>query len=70
MPIEKKSSGVKSGERGAQEIGPPLPIDKINYLQMLKNYFYPIMQRKRLNIKMIFQQDGALPHFPKKFVHG
>ena len=25
-PRRKKSSGAKSGERGAQEIGPPLPI--------------------------------------------
>ena len=24
------------------------------------------MQRKRLNIKMIFQQDGTLSHFPKE----
>ena len=32
---------------------------------MLKNYFYPTMQRKRLNNKMIFQQDGAPPHLSK-----
>ncbi|CAF1240464.1 unnamed protein product [Didymodactylos carnosus] len=37
-----------------------------NYLQMLKNYFFPIMQRKRLHNKMIFQQDGAPPHFSKE----
>ena len=36
-----------------------------NYLQMLKSYFYPTMQRKRLNNKMIFQQDSAPPHFSK-----
>ena len=36
------------------------------YLQMLKNDFYPIMQRKRLNTKMIFRQDGVPPHFSKE----
>ena len=35
--------------------------------QMLKNYFYPIMQRKRLCNKMIFQQDDVPPHFSKEF---
>ena len=44
-------------------------VNRQNYLQMLKNYFYPTMQRKRLNNKMIFQQDDAPPIFPK-FVHG
>jgi hypothetical protein len=33
---------------------------------MLKNYFYPIIQRKRLNSQIIFQQDGAPPHFSKE----
>ena len=32
---------------------------------MLKNYFYPTMRRKRLNNKMIFQQDGVPSHFSK-----
>jgi hypothetical protein len=36
-------------------------VSQHNYLHMLKNYFYPIMKRKRLNDTMIFQ---------KKFVHG
>ena len=40
-------------------------INRQNYLQMLKNYFYPPMRRKKLNNKMIFQQDGAPPHFSK-----
>ena len=40
-------------------------VNRQNYLQMLKNYFYPTMQRKRLNNKMIFQQDGAPLHFSK-----
>ena len=40
-------------------------VNRQNYLQMLKNYFYPTMQRKRLNNKMIFQQDGVSPHFSK-----
>ena len=40
-------------------------VNRPNYLQILKNYFYPTMQRKRLNNKMIFRQDGVLPHFSK-----
>ena len=38
-------------------------VNRRNYLQMLKSYPYSIMQRKRLNSKMFFQQDGVLPHF-------
>ena len=41
-------------------------VNRHNYLQILKNYFYPIMQRQRLNNKMIFQQDGAPSHFSKE----
>jgi hypothetical protein len=40
-------------------------VNQHNYLGTLKNYFYPIIQRKRLNNKIIFPQDGALPHFSK-----
>ena len=40
-------------------------VNRQNYLQILKNYFSPTMQGKRLNNKMIFQQDGAPSHFPK-----
>ncbi len=31
-PHKKKSNGVKSGERGAHEIGPPLPIHRSSNL--------------------------------------
>ena len=41
-------------------------VNRQNYLRILKNYFYPTMQRRRLNNKMIFQQDGAPPHFSKE----
>ena len=41
-------------------------VNRQNYLQILKNYFYPIMQRQRLNNKMIFQQDDTPPHFSKE----
>ena len=34
-----------------------------NYLQMC---FYPIMEIKKLNNKLIFQQDGAPPYFSKE----
>ena len=40
-------------------------VNRQDYLQMLKNYFYPTMRRKGFNNKMIFQQDGAPPHFSK-----
>jgi hypothetical protein len=34
-----------------------------NYLAMLKEYFFPILQRQRLTKKIIFQQDGAPAHY-------
>ena len=30
---------------------------------MLKNYFHPILNRKRIVRRIIFQQDGAPPHY-------
>jgi len=41
-------------------------VNQYNYFHMLKNYFYPIIQRKRLTNKIIFQQDGSPPHFSKE----
>ncbi len=35
-------------------------------MQLLKNYFHPILKKKRLDKKVIFQQDGAPPHFSKQ----
>ena len=35
-----------------------------NYLKMMKEYFRPIIGKKRIQNKIIFQQDGAPPHFP------
>jgi len=40
-------------------------VNQDNYLYMLQNYFYPILQKKRLIKSIIFQQDGAPAHFPK-----
>ena len=40
-------------------------INQQNYLNMLKNYFYPILQKKRLHKKIVFQQNGTLAHFSK-----
>ena len=37
-----------------------------NYLQILKNYFYPIMQKKGFSNTMILQQDGTLLYFSKE----
>ena len=34
-----------------------------NYLKMLKEYFHPILVRKCIAKKIIFQQDGAPPHY-------
>ncbi|CAF1171942.1 unnamed protein product [Rotaria sordida] len=36
-----------------------------NYLEMLQNYFYPILQNKRLTKSITFQQNGAPAHFSK-----
>ena len=41
-------------------------VNQYNYVDMLKTYFYPIIQRKRLANKIIFQQDGSPPHFSKQ----
>ncbi|CAF1445158.1 unnamed protein product [Adineta ricciae] len=41
-------------------------VNQHNYLDMLKNYVYSIIQRKRLTNKIIFQQHGAPPHFLKE----
>jgi len=41
-------------------------INHQNYLNLLENYFYPILQKKRLHKKITFQQDGAPPHFSKE----
>jgi len=41
-------------------------INHQNYLNLLENYFYPILQKKRLHKKIIFQQDGAPAHFSKE----
>ena len=38
-------------------------VDADNYLEMLKSYFFPILQKKRLTKQIIFQQDGAPPHY-------
>ena len=42
-------------------------VNRQNYLQMLTNCVYPIMQRKRLINKVILQEDNALPHFSKEW---
>ena len=38
-------------------------IDGKNYLKMLNDYFHPILVRKRIVRSVIFQQDGAPPHY-------
>ena len=38
-------------------------VNRSHYLDMLKDHFYPIIQRKRLHNKIIFQQDSAATHF-------
>jgi ribosomal protein S25 len=40
-------------------------VNQHNYLDMLQNYFHPIMKNKRMIKKMFFQQDGAPAHFSK-----
>ncbi len=41
-------------------------VNQENYLDMLENYLYPILQRKRLTKRIFFQQDGAPAHFSKR----
>ena len=40
-------------------------VNRQNYLQVLKDYFYLIMKRKRFNNMILVRR----PIFPKKFVH-
>ena len=37
-----------------------------NYLKLLKEYFYPILVKKRIVRSIIFQQDGAPAHYDKE----
>jgi hypothetical protein len=37
-----------------------------NYLKMLKEYFRPIIGRKHIHNKILFQQDGAPAHYSKE----
>jgi hypothetical protein len=41
-------------------------INSENYLNMLNNFFYPFLLKKRIATKIIFQQDGASSHSSKK----
>ena len=41
-------------------------VNQENYSNMLENYLYPILQRKRLTKRIFFQQDGAPAHFSKQ----
>jgi hypothetical protein len=43
-----------------------LTVDSEDYLNMLKNFFYPFLQKKKITNKIIFQQDGASIHFSKR----
>ena len=40
-------------------------VNQQNYLALLKDYVYPILKRKRIEKRVLFQQDGASPHFSK-----
>lgn len=40
-------------------------VNQHNYLNMLQNYFLPIVKKKRITKKTFFQQDGAPAHFSK-----
>ena len=41
-------------------------VNKDNYPDMLENYFYRIIKRRRLDKSITFQQDGAPVHFYKQ----
>jgi hypothetical protein len=40
-----------------------LTVNSEDYLDMLKNFFYPFLQKKKITHKIILQQDGASIHF-------
>ena len=64
-----KSSDIQSRERGAPEIRLSLPI----YLPLKFSFNIVRMYRKRLNNKMIFQQDDTPLHLSKEvctWLHG
>ncbi len=41
-------------------------VDSEDYLNMLKNFFYPFLQKKNMMKKNIFQQYGVSIHFSKQ----
>jgi hypothetical protein len=41
-------------------------VNKDDYLDMLEDFFFPIIQRKRLHNNIYFQQDGSPIHFSKQ----
>lgn len=38
-------------------------VNASNYLDMLENFFWPIVKNKRIASKIMFQQDGAAAHY-------
>ena len=56
-PNRTESSSVKSGERAIQEIASPLLVR----LPLYFSFNHVCMQRKKLNNKMILQEDRVLP---------
>lgn len=38
-------------------------VNASNYTEMLQNFFWPAVQKKRIASKIMFQQDGAPPHY-------
>ena len=73
VPIEKKSSGVKSDERGAHRIGPPLPIRLPGNVFIQKtSYISCKMRRSSILLKYDRAHLFHLSHFwNEKFLkHG
>ncbi len=69
VPINSPKVTVWCAMSSKEIIGPfffdEQTVNQQNYLHMLENYFQPILQRKRLMKKILFQQDGAPAHFSK-----
>ncbi|UYV61163.1 hypothetical protein LAZ67_1003663 [Cordylochernes scorpioides] len=66
VPHKKKSSGVRSGERAGNSIGPfrfEGTVTGINYLTMLADSIFPAIRALYGNDDFYFQLDGAPPHY-------
>lgn len=66
VPIQGPKIMVWAAMSSRQIFGPyffTATIDGLVYLKMLKEFFYPLCQKRRITQTLVFQHDGASPHF-------